>query len=481
MALAPMDATIVTAAGRALRKEGRVGEAVTMLVRASALDPGFAVPWLERGFALDAAGDTRGAAASYARAAALDPGLAPAHAGAAAMALRGGDPDAAVALAHAALTRNPASPVATLTLAAIEARTDPAAAIARLTALLDGPRGDDDRALALTGLGDASDRAGATAAAFAAWTAANTVIARRHAPRFAGHEPQRALIARIAAQVAATPADEWVAPAVAPGPAAGHVFLIGYPRSGTTLVENVLASSPDVVALEERPTFADADDTLTATDGIARLLALDTAALDRLRAAYWARVAAAGADVAGKVFVDMDPLKGLKLPVIARLFPAARIVVMHRDPRDVVLGCFRHSFAISAAAFAFTDLGETANHYAALMTLIELCRARLPLASHVVHYDRLVADFDAETRALCAFAGIAWHDQMRDFASTAARRGVTTASAGQVKRGLFDGGGQWARYAAELAPVLPLLQPWVARFGDTPTLPPCPQPGRTAG
>lgn len=70
---------------------------------------------------------------------------------------------------------------------------------------------------------------------------------------------------------------------------------------------------------------------------------------------------------------------------------------------------------------------------------------------------------------------------MRDFASTAARRGVTTASAGQVERGLFDGGGQWARYAAELAPVLPLLQPWVARFGDTPTLPPCPQPGRTAG
>lgn len=79
---------------------------------------------------------------------------------------------------------------------------------------------------------------------------------------------------------------------------------------------------------------------MTATDGIARLLALDTAALDRLRAAYWARVAAAGADVAGKVFVDMDPLKGLKLPVIALLFPATRIVVMHRDPRELSLVAF---------------------------------------------------------------------------------------------------------------------------------------------
>ena len=170
----------------------------------------------------------------------------------------------------------------------------------------------------------------------------------------------------------------------------------------------------------------------------------------------------------GKILVDMNPMNGMKLPLIARLFPDARIIIVRRDPRDVVLSCFRQNFRVGAAALAFTSLDETARHYSATMTLTEACLAVMPVAWHALRYDMLVADFDATTQVLCDFVGIAWSPDLRRFDRVARRRGVTTASATQVRRGLFDGGGRWRRYADQLAPVLPILKPWLTRFGFEP-------------
>ena len=103
-----------------------------------------------------------------------------------------------------------------------------------------------------------------------------------------------------------------------------------------------------------------------------------------------------------------------------------------------------------------------------MMRLIETCRERLPLAFHEVRYDRLVADFETEVRAMAEFVGLEWTDDFRSFDKTAKTRGVRTASATQVRQGLYDGGGKWRRYAAQLAPVLPILKPWVERFGFEP-------------
>jgi Sulfotransferase family len=172
--------------------------------------------------------------------------------------------------------------------------------------------------------------------------------------------------------------------------------------------------------------------------------------------------------VENEVFVDMNPLNGFKLPVIARLFPEARILIMRRDPRDVVLSCFRINFVPSPSAYAYSDLEETARHYDALMRLTDLCRARLPLAFHEVRYDRLVADFETTVRAMAAFIGIEWTDEFHAFDRTAQARGVRTASATQVRKGLYDGGGRWRRYQDQLAPVMPILAPWVERFGFQP-------------
>eukprot|EP01037_Dinobryon_pediforme_P021438 gene21438-22305_t len=457
LAISPGDVAILGSIGAVLRKQGFLGEALAVLDQVVAAEPRHAAAWLERGYVLDAQRDDAAATDSYARALALDPTLSPALGKLSDAAARRGDAGAAQDFAQRALALNPHEPSAVFALAllAVEAR-DGARAEALLRPLLETRLALDDRTRSLTLLGDALDRLDRPRDAFDAYRAAKATFREAYrtllAPT-AARPSHRAFIDAIRTQVAATGAVATL-PAAEPvaGAAATHVFLLGYPRSGTTLIENVLASAPDVVALEERDTLVDIDAALLANDGaMPDLDTLDPTLLHDLRTRYWARVAAlAGGAVAGKVLVDMNPFNGIKLPLLARLFPTARFVVMRRDPRDVVLSCFRVNFTPGAGAWAFSDLQETALHYDSLMRLIDLAREMLPIATHDVRYDQLVGDFEPTVRTLAAFIGIGWTDGFTRF----------------VRKGLYNGGGQWRRYADHLAPVLPILAPWVERFGS---------------
>lgn len=473
LAISPGDVAVLGSIGAVLRKQGFLTEALAVLDDVLAAEPRHSAAWLERGYVLDTLRNDAAATNSYERALALDPMLSPALGKLSDAAARRGDASGAQGYAQRALSLNPHEPSAIFALAllAVEAR-DGAHAEALLRPLLETPLALDDRTRTLTLLGDALDRLDRPHDAFDAYRAAQATFREAYRDQLApavDRPSHRAFIDAIRAHVAATgpvaalPADESV-----PGAAATHVFLLGYPRSGTTLIENVLASAPDVVALEERDTLVDIDAALLANDGtMPDLDAIDPAMLRDLRTRYWARVAAlAGTAVAGKVLVDMNPFNGIKLPILARLFPGARFVVMRRDPRDVVLSCFRVNFTPGAGAWAFSELEEAALHYDSLMRLIDLAREMLPIAVHEVRYDRLVGDFAPTVRALADFIGIAWTEDFAGFASTAKNRGVRTASETQVRKGLYNGGGQWRRYADQLSPVLPILAPWIERFGS---------------
>jgi hypothetical protein len=100
------------------------------------------------------------------------------------------------------------------------------------------------------------------------------------------------------------------------------------------------------------------------------------------------------------------------------------------------------------------------------MRMAMLVRERGLLEAHEVRYERLVEDFEAEVRSACAFLGLDWREEMRGFAEHARTRRIKTPSADQVVRGLYAGAaGGWRRYRAALEPVLPILAPWVERFG----------------
>ena len=472
IAHAPDDLYLLTARGEILLKEGRLAEAMRTFDGVIGKDPGNAAAWLGRAVVLETGSSLDRAAESFAQAARLDPQSAAAFAGKASVAGRLGKHAEARTDAARALMLDPAESTAHCALARSDIEEGEAARAAeRLRGLLRGDLTPHKRILALSLLGDALSKLRDADGAFAAYCDSKARFGAMHAGAFAGQPTHTDWLLQLADEVRQVGGKAFAAPTVNPVPeeAGVHVVLAGFPRSGTTLVENILASATGVEALEERPTLREADQRFYADlDSFRQLAEAESTEIDRLRAAHWHYVTGSGITCGVPVFVDMDPLKGMKLPLISRMFPKARIVIMRRDPRDVVWSCFRANFALTPSSLQFTTVESTARNYAAMMTLIQLCIEELPLSVHELRYDRLVADFDATTRALCDFIGIDWTPALREFNKTAETRGVGTLSVSQVRKPLYDGGGQWHRFETHMAPALPILAPWVDKFGFEP-------------
>ncbi|WP_295637622.1 sulfotransferase [Novosphingobium sp.] len=472
--LAPDDPAVLTGFAQFLRQQGRLRDAVEICDAAIRAEPTYADAWIERGTILSGGGSDRAASESFAHALSLAPHAAVAHAGLAALASKTGDADVVREHARAALAIDAANVVSAAALARIEIEAgQPGVALDLLRPMVVRLREpSNDRSLAWSLIGDAHDKLGECDKAFAAYARSKADFGAANAVPTQTIMRHSAFVRAITAGLEAMPTVRW--PEDRGGAVAGeanvHVFLFGYPRSGTTLVENVLASLPGVAALEERPTLATADtavlagDAASIVDRMAAFARADEAEIAPWRQAYWTKVAESGVPPGAPGFVDMDPLKGTRLPLIARLFPGARLLRMMRDPRDVVWSCFRTHFAVTSNTLDFTTLEDTARHYDALMRLTALAEQRLPIVLHEVRYDCLVRNFDTETRAMCAAIGLPWNAAMRRFDRTANARGVATASVGQVRKGLYDGTRQWERYAEQLAPVMPILAPWIERF-----------------
>jgi tetratricopeptide (TPR) repeat protein len=453
--LSPHDPAILVAAADALREAGQLEKSITLFDQVLAWDPDMLAACYGRAMALEAIGALEAAEEAYRHVTRLLPNAALGFAGLSRTSAQRGDKAAARRHATRAYEIAPEESAACMALARCEMADDNFEAA---VALLRQTRLDQIDTLAL--LGDALDRLGRFDEAFDAYTQANQRFVTTYQASTAPSVLRDRVEAMTQAVAALQPGDWRSAHVSESNGAKSHVFLLGFPRSGTTLVEQALASLPNVVTTEEMPTLDDASALLTG-DGIAKLAILSDEDADSRCAAYWRRVAASGVDVAGKVFIDMDPSKSVGLPAIVRLFPDAKVIIMQRDPRDVVWSCFRRAFGYSAVTAEFTSLERAAAHYAAVRRLTETCIAQLPLNAHTVVYKDLVRDFDATTKAICDFIEIDWSQSMRDFGATARAGRVKTVSADQVRGALFDGAGQWRSYAEKLEPVMPVLEPWI--------------------
>ncbi len=467
--LSPKDYAILNACGLCLARMDRSEEALQCYDQVLALKADFEPGWFNRGWVLERLGETAKAADSYQKTVALNPNHVLAWATLAHLAARRGDAEATRDYANRALALQPGQPTAVLALADVE-MSDPPVAERRLRALLArADIGDFDRAVAQGQLGDVLNAAGRTEEAFAAYQAGNALFLKEARPRF--EAPGQPTVAGAVAWM--TPWARSLRPTPRPPslpiarPASGHIFLMGFPRSGTTLIESMLTAHPDVVSLEERNTLqASVRAWLTDPAALNRLLNARDAELNAYRQDYWACVKAFGSDPSGKIFIDKNPFNALKLPLIYRLFPDAKVVFAIRDPRDVVLSCFRRRFNLNPSTYELLDLNRAANLYDGMMGFAEAFRAAFPYDEHQLVYERLVKNVDVEARAVCAFIGAPWRDDLVDFSGRAKRGDVASASSAQIARGLYtDGAGQWRRYRQELAPVLDVLAPWVEKFG----------------
>jgi tetratricopeptide (TPR) repeat protein len=470
-ALAPRDVLILTSIALTLSQQGRNEDALAYFDAALLVHPNHVPAVNGRAASLILLGDLTEGQRQHERAAAMDPNYPDPLGALADLALRDGDVTRARGFAETALALDPQQSAAAMVLAAIEVKDGHhAAALERLNQLLKGSLAPLHLSAALQLKGEILDKLNQPLEAFDAYTEANSIVRRIYGPIYERAEVETGtqLARRLKACVSATASPNWLpAPGADGTETKGHVFLVGFVRSGTTLLEQVLASHPDVVALEEQatlraitpPYFAD-------QNGLERLMTLNEQEAEGLREEYWTRVRSFGVDPIGKVFVDKAPLSSLWLPALPKLFPNAKVLFAVRDPRDVVISSFRHRFLISALTWPFTNLDATAEFYAAVMSLVETYRDKLDLNFYQHKHEDLVRDFDAEVERICRFLGLDVNPAMREFAETAKRRNVRTPSADQVRRGLFsEGMGRWRGYGPAAHSILPILAPWVARFG----------------
>ena len=240
-------------------------------------------------------------------------------------------------------------------------------------------------------------------------------------------------------------------------------FVVGFPRSGTTLLDTFLMGHPRTHVIEEGRMLEFATGVISESPGTDWPLDLVMRAQKAYLDDLWRHVPA-GFD---GLIVDKHPFNMLRLPVLHALFPSAKVIFAQRHPCDVVLSGYMQNFKLNPAMACFLDLADAADLYDAGMTMWTRSREAVPQATHTVVYERLTVDPGAELKPTLEFLGLDWHEQLLDHQSTAKRRGlINTASYDQVVQPLSRApSGRWRRYRKQLEPVLPVLLPWSERLG----------------
>ena len=410
LALHPDDIASLLALGGTQRRAGDIPGSVASFRHVVEIDPTHAEAWNGLGNGLRAMGQFEEARNCFNRAVVIDPTLADAYRG------------------LSLIRRQNADPVEIEHLNAILA--DPAT-----TAI--------DRVAAGFALGKSFDDAGRCDDAFAAYSAANALYRQMLDAdgRAFNVAAFTTIIDRVIARFDARFFEDhagWGDPSDLP------VFVIGMPRSGTSLIEQIAASHPSVHGAGERSDVGRIESTLDRS-GNANW---DRAEADALAGAHVARLRGIGGQAVR--VIDKMPDNILKLGLIGTLFPGARVIVCTRDPRDTCLSCFFQFFP-NGNAFSY-DLAQTGQRHVQIDRLMAHWRKVLPLRMIEANYEATVHDLEGQSRTIIDFLGLPWDPACLDFHRT--DRVVQTASAWQVRQPLYDRAvGRWRLYQAHLAPL----------------------------
>jgi tetratricopeptide (TPR) repeat protein len=245
-------------------------------------------------------------------------------------------------------------------------------------------------------------------------------------------------------------------------------FLIGFPRSGTTLLDTILRSHPGIGVVEEKPMVTMMGKAFKRAQTIQNFNTLSKADVFGLRDVYFKELKLhldQGDD--GKLIVDKFPLNIGNIGIIHRVFPDAKFILALRHPCDCVLSCFMQTFNLNDAMANFLSLDQSAKLYAAVMELWSVYRQKLNFDVHALKYEDLVQDFEGTCKSLIKFLGLEWDDNLHNYQKTALDRGrINTPSYNQVIQPLYkQASGRWTNYQEQMQPVLPVLQPWIEAFG----------------
>jgi tetratricopeptide (TPR) repeat protein len=250
-------------------------------------------------------------------------------------------------------------------------------------------------------------------------------------------------------------------------------LLTGFPRSGTTLLEQLLDAHPDLISSEERD-FIGRELLHTFMSRRGKTPFLDVlndrgdAEINAQRGRYFqAMEYLFGEPIAGRMHLDKNPSYNLTIPLMLRVFPETRLIIALRDPRDVVLSCYLRYLPLNAVSVRFLDIKRTAEKYAFDMAAWLRLREQIDVPWCEVRYEETVSDAAGQVRKALATLGLAWDDQVLTYRERlSSTKQVTSPSYEAVAQPIYARAvGRWKNYEQLLEPALATLEPFVREYG----------------
>lgn len=239
-------------------------------------------------------------------------------------------------------------------------------------------------------------------------------------------------------------------------------FLGGHPRSGTTLLEQILGSHPEVAAVDESAAFGN-----VLLRSLRKSPQLSPPRLNVIRRLYIeAMKREFGAESEGKLLLDKNPSPTAMLPLFLKVFPELRVIIALRDPRDVVLSCYFQNIPLNQVNANFLSFERIAKHYADLMNVWLTVREWDSLEWVETRYEDVVSDFEREASRVTTFLGLKWNSCQALFDKPSAPRQVHSPTYHEVTKPIYSRAvARWESYINYLDPVLPMLEPFCKKFG----------------
>ena len=247
------------------------------------------------------------------------------------------------------------------------------------------------------------------------------------------------------------------------------IFLIGFPRSGTTLLDTILRSHPKIDVLEEKPIVDKFIEKLhqKTLSKFENLNSPTSSIRNEMRKFYFDQRNKYLINKKKSIIIDKMPLNIIYVAEIFRFFPKAKFILAIRNPYDCVLSCFMQNFLLNNAMSNFLNINDSAKMYNMVMNLWQIYTKKFSIDFHTIKYEELVLNFKKSVLNLLNFLDLPWSDEVSEFYKTSQKRGIiATPSYNQVSQPLYSKSiGRWKNYEDELSKAKPYLDKWKKQYG----------------
>jgi len=244
------------------------------------------------------------------------------------------------------------------------------------------------------------------------------------------------------------------------------IFMIGFPRSGTTLLDTILRSHPMIDVIEEKSSVKKLVNSLSklTNKSFQNMNDIKEENINEIRKAYFDDLFSyTNQEDKQKIYIDKLPLNIIYIAEILRIFPNAKFIISLRHPCDCVLSCFMQNFKLNDSMSNFLDLKDTAVTYNLIMNLLKIYKLKFNFNFYEIKYEKLILNLDDQIKDLLNFLELKWDNSILEYQKTAISRDrIFTPSYDQVIKPLYlKSSGRWVKYKNKLSKVYPILEPWI--------------------